>query len=49
MSEYESGKRWQDVQKHFTIELERLKEQTQTEFENSKKQLENIHEKEIRT
>lgn len=49
MSEYESGRRWQDVQKHFTVELERLKEHSQKELENSKKQIENIHEKEIRT
>lgn len=49
MSEYESGRRWQDVQKHFTVELERLKEQSQQELQNSKKQIENIHEKEIRT
>lgn len=49
MSEYETGRRWEDLQKHFTTELERLKEQSQNELENSKRQLENIHEKEIRT
>lgn len=49
MSEYESGRRWQDVQSHFTLELERLKEQSKNDLENSKKQLENIHEKETKT